>query len=130
MQVDPLIDRFVKTSGYTGMGNNPVTTIDPDGMERVFVTGDDADKAVEELQDETALDIDRNPEDGELTTDDLSQEQYNNLSDADKALYNSIKDEKNDVVLNTKELFCTHLFSMTFIPMTWIKAATTPMRIA
>ncbi len=42
--VDPLAEKFVSMSPYTGMGNNPIIYIDPDGREIIGVTKDDAKK--------------------------------------------------------------------------------------
>jgi RHS repeat-associated protein len=65
LSTDPMSDKYPHLSSYNYCANNPVMLIDPDGRD-VVVTGEAADKSVEQMQTKN-LKIDRDSKSGLLS---------------------------------------------------------------
>jgi hypothetical protein len=76
--------------------NNPIRFIDPDGMRvDVYIHGPDAEKAIQELNKTSNLDITRNSETGQLSATGEA------TTKADKILLSAINDKGVEVNLTT-----------------------------
>ena len=64
LSVDPMSDKYPSLSPYVYCANNPIRLMDPNG-EEVYIRGDDASAALEQLQNQTSLKLSIG-EDGKL----------------------------------------------------------------
>ncbi len=87
MNPDPLSEEFSSWSPYNAMLNNPLSMIDPDGRFTVNINGDNADKATEELNKSTSLNVTRDAETGKLSATGEAK------TESDKMLLAAINDE-------------------------------------
>jgi len=98
LQVDPLAESFRSFNPYHYSYNNSIRFSDKTGKApELFINGDDADEAAKELQKSTDLSLSRDSNSGKVTTNNLSTDEYNSLSDSDKKLYDAIQDKKIQV---------------------------------
>jgi RHS repeat-associated protein len=68
LSVDPLADKYPSTSPYMYCRGNPISRIDPNGMwDELVITGDEADKAVAQMQSATTMTLTRDPNTGKVT---------------------------------------------------------------
>jgi RHS repeat-associated protein len=67
LSVDPMADKYPSMSAYMYCAGNPVILVDPDGRE-IIITGDEADKALAQLQKTTNLVLTRDPSTGIISS--------------------------------------------------------------
>lgn len=91
---DPLSEEFPEWSPYVFTNNNPIKFVDPEGLAPfdVVINGDLADKATEQLNASSSLDISRDAETGKLSATGVAE------TESDVALLKAINDTR--VVIN------------------------------
>ena len=95
LSVDPMSDKYPSLSPYVYCADNPVKLVDPNG-ETVWIFGDDATAALEQLQNQTALDLSLDKH-GKLCYSGKAE------SDIDKMIVDAIDDENINVnIISTK----------------------------
>ena len=94
MNIDPLGEEFYAVSSYNAMMNNPLSYIDPDGRFTVTVTGEEADKATQQINASSNLNVTRDKKTGKLSATGEAK------TEADKKLLAAIKDTKINVNIN------------------------------
>ena len=90
LSVDPMSDKYPSLSPYAYCAWNPVKLVDPEGRE-VYVTGDEADRVVEQLQTGNMM-ISRSV-DGLLSVD-IQGKDRNDLSVEEKLIYDAINSKE------------------------------------
>ena len=96
LSVDPMSGKYPSLSPYVYCANNPVRLVDPNG-EEVWIVGDAAAAALEQLQNQTTLVLSLD-EHGKLCYSGEAE------SDIDKLLVDAIKDEDISVnIISTKD---------------------------
>jgi RHS repeat-associated protein len=93
--VDPLVEKNRKWSPYSYCKNDPMNRVDLDGMlDEVYITGNKANEATDQLKKSTSLNITRDDKTGKLTATGVAK------TDADKTLLSAIKDKSVVVQVN------------------------------
>ncbi len=97
--VDALAEKRNWLSPYNYVQNSPIMRVDPDGrLDKLIITGEDADKATQKLSSNSKLNLSRNSQTGNVYISNLSNINYDNLSNKDKRLYDIIM--SNDKIVN------------------------------
>jgi RHS repeat-associated protein len=97
VSVDPMKEARPWVNPYNYCQNNPIARVDPNGMlDDVYITGPDADKTTQALNNSSSLTITRDEATGKLSVSGKAK------TAADKMLLEAINSETVDVDLVTK----------------------------